>query len=381
VARIVVGSWVVRYPLGGNLSWALQYLVGFHRLGHDVYLVEKSGWPGSCFDPVKGVMSDDCSYGTRVVSELLDRFGLADRWCYVDSDDRYHGMSRQQVESVFASSDVFIDMGAHGSWDREAVSAGARVLIDGEPGFTQMKMDAGRAMHGASTYDHHFTTGRSIGTTHSPAPSAGRDWKWLYHPVNVDLFDVVPAPADAPFTTVMNWQSYEPFLYRGRSYGHKDQEFEAFLDLPRLTDEPLEVAVSGEDVPEDRLRASGWRVVDGHAVTRSYDSFIAYLSASRGEFSVCKEGYVRLSTGWFSDRSAVYLANGRPVILQDTGWSRYLPTGEGLFAVRSADEAAAAIHDVAGDHRRHSRAAREIAGEYLDAPKMLGRFLDEIGVG
>ena len=141
MARIIVGSYMVRYPLGGMMSWVLQYLVGFQRLGHDVYFVEKSGYPNSCYDPAKKMMSDDCSYGIATLSSLLERFDLEGKWCFVDAAGRYHGLSRERVETVFESADLFVDMGTHGTWLDEAADTGLRVLVDGEPGFTQMKME------------------------------------------------------------------------------------------------------------------------------------------------------------------------------------------------------------------------------------------------
>ena len=141
MARIVVGAYMVRYPLGGMLSLTLQWLLGLRALGHDVYLVEKSAWPGSCFDPVRGVMSDDWAYGYGVVTRLLTRYGLEGRLCYVDADGAYHGLDRPVVEDVIRTADLFIDHGSHGAWFEEASHAGAQVLVDGEPGWRQMKME------------------------------------------------------------------------------------------------------------------------------------------------------------------------------------------------------------------------------------------------
>jgi hypothetical protein len=381
MAHIILGSYMVRYPLGGMLSWALQYLVGFQRLGHEVWFVEKSGYPNSCFDPARGVMSDDCSYGTAALRALLARFGLQDRWCYVDAAGRYHGLAREQVEQVFRSADLFVDMGTHGSWLAEAAAARLRVLVDGEPGFTQMKMvNRQAAGEWVPAYDYYYTTGQNIGTPASTVPTAGKSWRPLFHPVVVDLFPREPAGPGAPFTTVMNWQSYGPVKYRGATYGHKDVEFEKFIDLPRRAAIPLEVAVSGKHVPAERLRGAGWRVRDAHAVTASFDSFRDYLGASRGEFSVCKNGYVVTKGGWFSDRGAAYLASGRPVVMQDTGFGAHLPCGRGLFTVGTVEEAAAAIAEINGDYERHSEAAYEIARAYLDAPKVLEKFLGELGI-
>jgi hypothetical protein len=381
MARIVLGSYMVRYPLGGMLSWALQYLIGFRKLGHDVFFVEKSGYPNSCYDPSSDTMSDDCSYGTATLEALIGRHGLSGKWCFVDAFDTYHGMSRERIREVFDTADLFVDMGTHGAWLDEAHRTGMRIMIDGEPGFAQMKMAKKIAANEAvPEYDFYYTTGRNVGTAASPAPTAGREWRPLFHPVDVETFPMVPSPSGASFTTVMNWQSYEPVEYMGEVYGHKDVEFAKFIGLPAATAAPLEVAVAGGNVPRDDLLSAGWRIRDAHEVTRTFDSFADYIRQSRGELSVCKSGFVRMKTGWFSDRGAAYLASGRPVVQQDTGFGAHLPCGRGLFAAGDIHEAAAALDDIASDYQRHSRWAREIASEHLDATKVLGAMLKELGV-
>ena len=372
---------MVRYPLGGMMSWVLQYLVGFQRLGHEVYFVEKSGYPNTCYDPVQDVMSDDCTYGTKTLHALMKRFGLQDRWCFVDEAGRYYGLPRNRIEEAFNSADLFIDMGTHGSWLSEAQGAALRVLIDGEPGFTQMKMQ-NRLAAGEKllNYGYYYTTGRNVGTEKSTAPTAGKQWRPLFHPVVVDLFDPHPVSPNAPFTTVMNWQSYEAVEYNGTKFGHKDVEFSKFIDLPRMTTPPLEIAVSGKNLPTERLLSAGWCIRDAHNASISFDIFTDYIRTSRGEFSVCKNGYVATNSGWFSDRSAAYLASGRPVVMQETGFSTHIPCGRGLFAVHTVDSAATAIDEIDGNYDRHSKWARDIAVEYLDAPKVLRRFLSELGI-
>ena len=378
MARILVGSWLVRYPLGGNLSWGLQWLVGFDRLGHDVYLVERSGYPDSCFDPVSNVMSDDCSYGVATVEALLAGHGLEDRWCYLDASGEYHGLSRSRVEALFASADLYLDMGAPiGSWREEAESTGVRVLIDTEPGYTQIKLEQG--LIDADGFDFHYSVGQNIGTDRTTAPDGGLTWHPVFNPVVTELFEA-PTVNGVPFKNVMNWQAHETVEWDGAALGQKDAEFERFFDLPRRTTAALELAAAGSAVPHERLREHGWRLRDAHEVTRSHDSYRTYIEESAGEFGVCKQVFVATRSGWFSDRSAAYLAGGRPVVLQDTGFGEHLPCGEGLFAVRDADEAADALERIAAAPARHSAAAREIAREHLDTRVVLPRLLDEVGV-
>jgi hypothetical protein len=377
----VLDSYLVHYPLGGIVSWVLQFLVGFRRLGHDVYFVEKSPYPSSCYDPVADSMTDDCAPALARLAPLLERYGLGDRWCYVDSSGRYHGLDKPRVADVFRSADVFVEMGTHGDWAEEAQGAECRVLIDGEPGFSQMVMQ--RAIEGGRElpeYDHYFTPGLNIGTARSTAPTAGRNWRPLLTPVLVDLVTPDAPPPGATFTTVMNWQSHRSIEFDGATYGQKDVEFANFMELPRRTRARLEVAVSGKNVPVEALEQAGWCVRWANEVTKSVDSYWAYIRDSRGEFSVAKNVFVATNCGWFSDRSGLYLASGRPVVLQDTGFSEHLPCGVGLVAVRTLSEAAAALEEIEADYARHARGARELAVEHLDAGRVLGRFLEEVGV-
>ena len=378
MARIIAGSYMVRYPLGGMMSWTLQWLVGLHRLGHEVIFVEKSHYSHSCYNPLTRESTDDCAYGLRVVTDLLAHCGLDDGFCYVDFAGNHHGMSRAEIGECFRTADLFLDLGTHGAWLEEASDAALRVLVDGEPGYTQIRMEQG-LFGEPSRYDRYFSNGANIGTTYCSAPTAGREWKPVFNPVVTDLFDAASPPPNSRYSTVMNWQSHAPCEYLGRQYGQKDVEFARFMDLPRHVVAGMEIAVSGSKVPMHEIQAAGWQVRDAQEVTISYDAYRDYISNCRGEFSVCKNIFVGLQTGWFSDRSAAYLASGRPVVLQDTGFSRHLPVGEGLFAVNDMEEAAAAIAEIEADYDRHSVKAREIACEHLEADVILRKFLDEIG--
>ena len=381
MARIIVSGYVVRLPLGGYHSWILQWLLGFKRLGHDVWFVEKAGWSKSCVDPLTWKASDDCSPGITAWHALLSRFGLGDRWCFVDAAGTYHGTSRAEIESVFKSADLFVDHLRDCEWSEEAQWAGHRAFIDGEPGMTQVRMMR-QAELGQQTpaFDSYFSVGLNVGTPRSTVPTVNRTWQPICDPVVLDLFEMGPPPPDAPFTTVMSWKAHPDFEYEGQTYGSKYLEFPTIRHLPSRTAVPLELAVSGL-MPIAELKAAGWRVRDSVEASRTFDQWRDYIGRSRGELTICKNYFVAMNTGFFSDRSAAYLAAGRPVILQDTGFSAHLPVGEGLFAFRNAGDAVAALEAVETDYRRHSRAAREIAHEYLAAEKILGGFLETIGQG
>jgi len=388
LARIVVASYVACYPVGGFLSWMLNWVLGFRGLGHDVWLVEKSGsWRNGCYDVRSGTMGDDCTYGFSAVEDLMARHGMRNRFCFVNWEGKYFGLSRERTRELFESADLFVDLSGtvvhpvDETWRREAVDATLCVCVDGEPGYTQMRMEK-LAAQGLplAEYDRYYTVGGNIGTARCAAPTAGKQWRPTFDPVVPELFPLLPPPSDAPYTTVMAWQSHKPIVFGGQTYGQKDVEFVKFEHLPRLTSAPLEIAVAGTNVPREQLRELGWTVRDSHAVTATYDGFVDYIRASRGEFTVCKNVFVATNTGWFSDRSAAYLASGRPVVMQETGFSNHLPCGRGLFAVRTAEEARAAIEVIEGDFVRHSRAAREIAVEYLSASRVVGRMLGELGL-
>jgi hypothetical protein len=379
VARIVISSYVVRMPVGGYQSWILQWLLGFRRLGHEVWFVEKSGWAGSCIDPITWARSDDCTQGTAAWNVVLGRFGLERNWCYVDAAGIYHGMSRGQVEEVFRTADVFIDHMRRCEWEEEAATAGTRVLIDGEPAYTQAVMTKSANGSPLMEYDHYFSVGLNIGTSAATAPTAGKVWRPIVDPVVVDIFPSDPPPHDAPFTTIMAWRSKKPIEFEGTTYGTKHLGFEALIDLPSRTTAPLELAISGK-FPRKRLLDAGWRLRDSAAATLTYDAWRSYIERSRGEIGICKSYFVATNSGAFSDRSAAYLASGRPVVMQDTGFSAHLPCGRGLFAFRTVDEAAAAIDAIQTDYDRQSKWARAMAMEYLAAEKVLATFLRQIGL-
>lgn len=372
---------MVRYPLGAMMSWVVQYLAGFKKAGHDVYFVEKFGYPDSCFHPLENVMNNDCSYGVKMVNDLLSTFDLDKNWCFADYHGEYHGMDKTAVEALFERADVYIDMGAGNGWEEERRLCACSVLIDGEPGYTHIHR-AGSLEMGIPypLYDHYYSVGYNVGKPGNKIPAGGINWKYIHDPVDTEMFKVLPPPADAPFTTLMNWQSHRTIHYKGRDYGQKDLEFLKFLDLPGSSSTCFELAVAGKNAPQDLLQSHGWKVIRAHDTTITFQVFMDYIARSKAEFSVCKNVFVALQAGLFSDRSAAFLAAGRPVIMQDTGFSDHLPCGTGLFAVNNLQEARAAVQEIESDWKKHSLAARAIALEYLDTSVVLNQFLKEIGI-
>jgi hypothetical protein len=378
MARILVESLMVRYPLAGMISWTLQYLVGLDRLGHDVVLVERANHDYACFDPVSGTSGLDCHRGVAAVDDALRRAGLEQRWCFVDSHGTHFGKTARQLTELFNTADIFIAMTFEECWHDRARDVPCRVLLDGDPVFRQiLHRQAAQAGRSVPHYDAYFTAGLSIQAPDAKIPDDGIDWRPLPHPVATELFAFSLPKRENALTTIMNWQSYDSIEDNGVRYGHKDLEFENFIGLPRCVRHPFEVAIAGA-APLDRLISQGWKIADAHEVTLNIRRFHRFIRESLGEFSVCKHAYVVSRSGWFSDRSGAYLASGRPVILEDTGFSHHLPCGEGLFAFTDVESAVDAIDRVRREPERHARVAREIACAELEATKVMARLMDAL---
>lgn len=364
---------MVRHPLGGLCWHHLQYLVGFQRLGHEVIFLEDYGWEGSCYDPARDCMTDDPAYGVSFLQNLLHPFGLDTSWCYLAADGRAYGMSREALAVYCDECDIYFNL-SNINWIPELERCRRRVLVDTDPVFTQI---GGFGMGGPfSQYDVLFTYGENVHRRGCEMPTGGARWLPTRQPVTLDLWPVTEGDKSAPFTTVINWSAYGDREYQGKTYGQKDREFASFFELPREVGEPMAMAVNGPPDVRCKLADGGWRLDDPRDVTRDTASYQRYIGESRAEFCVAKHAYVTTGSGWFSDRSAAYMAMGRPVVLQDTGFSRFLPCGEGLLAFRTHDEAVAAIQQVRKDYAVHCRAARSIAETYFDARQVLSSLLE-----
>jgi hypothetical protein len=226
-------------------------------------------------------------------------------------------------------------------------------------------------------HDVHFSFGERLSGV---VPNTGHCWRPTRQPIVLSEWQP-SGPRRDVFTTVMNWTSYKPVAYEGQIYGQKDVEFRRFLELPaRVAQTVFEVAVNEgktRRTPRALLEHKGWRVVDPQIVCPDLDSYRRYVESSKAEWSVAKHGYVVGQPGWFSCRSACYLAAGRPAVVQNTGFETVLPVGEGLLSFSTVDEAVAAIQQVEGNYARHAKAARAIAEAYFDSNLVLARLITE----
>jgi hypothetical protein len=371
--NIVCSGFLIRYPLGG-FSWHhLQYLVGFQRLGHEVTYFEDYGWLNSCCDPARNDMTANPSYGIAHLRSLLRPHGLDGRWCYLAEDGTAHGMPRERLAQLCRECDVYLNLSGI-NWIPEVKQSRCRVLVDTDPVFTQI------GAHGSgepfSRYHVLFTYGENVHRPGCEMPTGGARWVPTRQPVVLDLWPIDAGDSAAFLTTVMNWSAYGEREHEGRVYGQKDREFEPFFSLPHDTSQTMEIALNAPTAVRERLAAGGWRLANPLEVTRDPWTYQYYLRTSKGEFSVAKHGYVSTRCGWFSDRSAAYLASGRPVVLEDTGFSEFLPSEAGLLAYRTPDEAVTAIRRLNDDYGAQCRAARAVAEEHFDARQVLTSLLE-----
>lgn len=367
--RILFAGIIARYPFGGVTWCSLMYLLGLRALGHDVFYIEDTG---ECvYDPVQNTRATDPSYGTAYIHDALEPFGLGDRWAFVNYDGTYHGCTADAVRAYAAGADVFINLsGGSWFWRDEYARIPRKVFIDSDPAFTQLAIAKAEPWYVAffERFDRLFTFGANIGTAACAIPVGSFTWHKTWQPVTLDEWRTDAAPRDR-FTTVMTWQ-IESFTDVG---GNKDQEFVRFIDLPSRTSQKFELAING---PQKLLQQHGWETVDAMAVSRTPRQYREFIQRSKAEFGVAKHTYVVNRSGWFSDRTECYLASGRPALVQDTGWTAHLPSGEGLLAFSTPDEAVDGIRRINADYDRHARAAREIAHEHFDARRVLPRLLE-----
>jgi hypothetical protein len=385
--RAVVTGMIASYPVGG-VAWDYgQYALGLERLGFEVYYLEDTGW--QTYDPAACCYGDDCSYGVRFLAESLARLSpaLGRRWHFRNMDGRTYGAPAKEFGEIVTGADLFLNVSGGTLLRDEHLASPRKVLIDTDPGWNHFRnyprWDAQpnwQGSHGYRAHDHFFTYAERIGRPGCSLPTLGLNWQPTRPPVVRDCWR--PEPPGAVWTTVMTWKNFQETIeHRGVVYGTKEMEFGRVEELPRRTGARMEVAVGGTNPPAGCWRKLGWSVVDSQSVSTTVEDYRSYVQRSRGEFSVAKNVYVATGSGWFSCRSACYLAAGRPVVVQDTGFSEFVPTGHGLFAFTDLDGAARAVAAVEHDYEHHARGARELARTHFDSDGVLGELLHRVGLG
>jgi len=391
--RIIVFGIAFWYPLGGVVWQFLHYLVGLRRLGYDVYYVEDSG--RYVYSPELNDFTPDASANVAAVAPVLEAWGFAGRWAYRGAypGGRCYGMTDEQLAVLYREADAFLNVTGGQELRDEHMSIPRRIYVETDPVVSQIKVAEGdlTTIDQLARHDTHFTYGENIGAPDCLLPVERFRWQPTRQPVVLEMWsDSSQPPPDAPYTTITTWKNTgRDIVFRGETYyWSKDREFMKFIDLPlrcRAAQPPLSRATfelaTGVDAATARmLRDNGWRITDSLPVSREIDRYRRYIQQSRGEFTVAKDQNIRLRSGWFSDRSACYLAAGRPVITQETGFSNILPTGRALFGFLTMDDILRAVDTIERDYAAACRAARELAAEYFAAEKVLASLMSRAGL-
>jgi hypothetical protein len=380
--KILVLHLAGQYPLAGVGFQALHYLVGLDRLGYDVYYIEDSGSPP--YNPLAKSNSEDCSYNVAFIRRMMEQFHLGDHWAYWDlQHNMSYGLPLEKLRTLYGEADALINL-CGGTWLRdEHLDCPIRIYLETDPARPQIEISQGnnKTKGLLAAHTHHFTYAENLGRPGCPLPLNGLKWNMTRPPVVLDLWPFHYTPHAENFTTVATLEHAEDIMFQGQKYyWSKHRYFLCFQDLPAVTLQKFEIAAQASESVKHQLTEKGWSLIDALEISLDLQSYHNYISSSRGEFTVAKEVFARTQSGWFSDRSACYLAAGKPVITLETGFSQFIPTGDGLFAFATLEEAAAAVRAIDADYAHHCQAARRTAAEYFAADRVLGKLLQDAGI-
>ncbi len=377
---IIIAGAIGRFPVGGQAWCEMQYLLGLRSLNHQVIFLEDCGESSWVYHWEAEQPTNNLDYPTDYIKTCLEPFGFGDQWIY-RAGNQTIGMNLDEFINFCSQADLLLIRGCTiPLWRPEYNLPKQRIFIDCDPGFTQVKIAKGD-QELINTIEHCeklFTIGQCIGKPDCPIPTVGKQWINTNFPVFLSEWPFIEDETFSEFSTVMQWKSYRAEVYQKISYGNKDQEFPKFITLPQLTKQSLRLALTASDPIEKKLSAYGWKIVSGWKSSYTPELYQKFIQTSRGELSIAKQGYVATRGGWFSDRSACYLASGKPVIMQNTGFSETLPTGEGLLTFTTLEEVIAAIDRVNADYQQHCLVARAIAEDYFDSDKVLTKLLEHL---
>jgi hypothetical protein len=382
--RIIVFGILFWYPLAGVTYQFLHYLIALRRLGYDPYYIEDSGrW---IYDPALNDLSPNATPNIEAVAPVLEEHGFGNRWAFRGSypDGRCYGMTEEQILRLYREADAFLNVTGAQEIREEHLQCRRRIYVESDPFASQVQVANNHqpTIAALEAHDTHFTFGENIGNRDCTVPVERFRWLPTRQPVVMDLWQHSDGAAAAPYTTITTWHNKGNDVdYKGeRYYWTKDREFERFLDLPRRRPVPFELAVGVPDDVRQRLGENGWRHRLSIDLSANVTRYREYIQRSHGEFTVARDQYVRPRTGWFSDRSACYLAAGRPVITEDTGFGKFIRTGRGLFAFTTMDDILAAVDAIESDYEGHCRAARDIAESHFAAERVVESLMSRAGL-
>lgn len=386
--RIIVLGFMGGCPVAGVIWQHLHYIVGLQRLGYEVWYVEDgSRYP---YDPEAFTITEDFSYAARMLERLSQEYGFSERWCFCaryGDEPRTAGLSLSALTNLYRECEAALNVCGSHDLNDDLRAVPCLIYVESDPGLEQIKIDHGEVATRdyLAAHDVLFTFGEAVGTERFPVPLHGLKWLPTRQPVVTDFWrtDAPPLPGSI-YTSICNWSTSgkKDVEWRGSHYlWSKSLEFLKFVEAPRACREIFELATEIKDLAEkEQFLKQSWRLLPPHELSSSWDDYRRYIRSSKGEFTVAKDQYTRLHTGWFSDRSACYLAAGRPVITQETGFTQFYGGEEGLLAFSTLEDIVAAVTSVRGDYARHAVAAGEIAREFFEAEKVLASLLERAGV-
>jgi hypothetical protein len=378
---ILVSGMIAGTPGQGGAAWAvLQYLLGLRQLGHDVYFLEPV--EQAAIRPCNSTLED--STNAVYLRGVARDFDLEGKMALLRSGSRETtGLAHDELTRVAGRADVLINISGRLRIDELAGSIAVRVYLDLDPAFTQLWSSVEGIAVGFAGHTHFVTIGQAIGRSGCSVPTCDLPWITTLQPIALPFWPPDPPNPGGAITTVANWRSYGSIRHNGILYGQKCHSLRPLMGLPGVARDRFDLALRihpDERADLDALRAHGWNLIDPDAVTYAPRDFQRFVRASKAELGIAKSGYLAAACGWFSDRSICYLASGRPVIAQETGFSEYLPTDAGLLRFESLEDAAQRVEELNRDYARHAHRAREIAEEYFAADRVLTRLLQRIGV-
>lgn len=376
---IVIG-FIGKLPMAGMSLYNVHYIIALQTLGYEVHYVEHQNSEYECYDPNTDTMTNDPSYAIDYLGSLLRQFSMTpEHYSFIDLDNRCYGSGWNILRGTLNHADFILTL-CDPTWFDELERCPQRAFVDGDPLFTQVEISDGKGIKAEALkkYGILFTYGVRIGKKGCTIPTAGRKWIPTRPVVATELWKPTPAGFALPVTALMHWAAGGDVTYNAQVYGHKNKEFERFIQLPRIIKKPFDLAIGGP-APKERLRKYGWNLVNPLTTSKTIKSYKEFIGGSYADLGIAKHAYVASRSGWFSDRSTCYMAGGRPVLHQDTGCGDWLPTGEGVLLFSDIKDVLEALISLDKDYERHSRAARRIAEEHFEAAKVVGRMLDDAG--